>query len=262
MEQTRRFTKIALASALVLCAAAPALADEWNKRTIMTTDQPILVTHTELPAGTYVLKLLNSNTDRHIVQIFNKNETHLYTTILAVNNYRQEPTSDTKFTFWETPSGSPAALRAWFYPGDLYGQEFPYPKEMVAKYTSMNTGAAASTSAEVNNSASMSSTTTTTDTDATAANAPVTEPTSTPTPVTEPVTPVTPPETVEQTPQQPTTPEQTTPVQPPVASTPDTSDADRSAELPTTATNYPLLALAGLASLFTFAALSLFGKKA
>jgi len=145
MEQTRRFTKIALASALVLCAAAPAFADEWNKRTIMTTDQPILVTHTELPAGTYVLKLLNSNTDRHIVQIFDKNERHLYTTVLAMNNYRQEPTSDTKFTFWETPSGSPPGLRAWFYPGDLYGQEFPYPKEMVAKYTSMNTAAPVST---------------------------------------------------------------------------------------------------------------------
>ena len=32
------------------------------------------------------------------------------------------------FTFWETPPGQPKALRAWFYPGDNFGQEFAYPK--------------------------------------------------------------------------------------------------------------------------------------
>jgi hypothetical protein len=30
--------------------------------------------------------------------------------------------------FSERPGDSPEALRAWFYPGDNYGQEFVYPK--------------------------------------------------------------------------------------------------------------------------------------
>jgi hypothetical protein len=30
--------------------------------------------------------------------------------------------------FHETPAGSPEALRAWFYPGDKFGQEFVYPE--------------------------------------------------------------------------------------------------------------------------------------
>jgi hypothetical protein len=32
------------------------------------------------------------------------------------------------FRFWETPAGKPKAIRAWFYPGDNFGQEFAYPK--------------------------------------------------------------------------------------------------------------------------------------
>jgi hypothetical protein len=91
-------------------------------------NQPIQVPGMVLPAGTYVLKLLNSASDRHIVQVFNKDQTELQTTILAIPNYRLRPTGDTVITYWETPPGEPRAVRAWFYPGDNFGQEFAYPK--------------------------------------------------------------------------------------------------------------------------------------
>ena len=121
---------LALASVGVLgIALAPtARADEWNKKTIMTVNESIQVPNKVLPAGKYVIKLLDSPSDRHIVQIFNADETHLETTILAIPNYRLQPTGKTVFTFWETPPGQPKALRAWFYPGDNFGQEFAYPK--------------------------------------------------------------------------------------------------------------------------------------
>jgi len=108
--------------------APSARADEWNKKTTLTVDQPIEVPGMVLPAGTYVLKLLDSQSDRHIVQIYNEDQTQLQTTILAIPNYRLRPTSKTVFTFWETAPGVPRALRAWFYPGDNFGQEFAYPK--------------------------------------------------------------------------------------------------------------------------------------
>jgi hypothetical protein len=107
-----------------------AQADEWDKKTILTVDQPIQVRDTYLPAGQYVFKLLNSNSDRHIVQIFNRDQSHIIDTVLAVPNYRLEPTGKSQFLFWETPPGSAKALRAWFYPGDNFGQEFPYPKHL------------------------------------------------------------------------------------------------------------------------------------
>ena len=81
-----------------------------------------------LPAGTYVFRVLDSQSDRHIVQIFNQDETQCLATILAIPDFRLKPTSKTVITFRERPAGQPEALRAWFYPGQSWGAEFVYPK--------------------------------------------------------------------------------------------------------------------------------------
>src|SRR5206468_7257328 len=107
-----------------------AQADQWDKKTILTIDQPIQVTETLLEPGQYVLKLADSNSDRHIVQIFNSDQTHIIDTVLAVPNYRLQPRGHSRFAFWETPPGTAKAMRAWFYPGDNFGQEFRYPKQL------------------------------------------------------------------------------------------------------------------------------------
>jgi hypothetical protein len=75
-----------------------------------------------------VFKIMNSMGDRHIVQIFNEDQTQVLATILAIPNYRLQATDDTVITFRERPAGEPEALRAWFYPGRNYGEEFVYPK--------------------------------------------------------------------------------------------------------------------------------------
>jgi len=81
-----------------------------------------------LPAGTYVFKILDSLSDRHIVQIFNSDETTVYAMILAIPNYRLQATDKTVMTFRERSAGQPEALRAWFYPGRNWGEEFVYGK--------------------------------------------------------------------------------------------------------------------------------------
>jgi hypothetical protein len=75
-----------------------------------------------------VFKILDSLSDRHIVQIFSKDELTVYATILAIPNYRLKATDKTVMTFRERPAGQPEALRAWFYPGRNWGEEFVYPK--------------------------------------------------------------------------------------------------------------------------------------
>jgi hypothetical protein len=105
-----------------------ARADEWDQRTILTVqNQPLQVRQVVLDPGTYVLKLLNTNSARHIVQIYTANERELVDTVQAIPVYRARPTSDTQFTYWETPSGTARALHTWFYPGESMGQSFPYP---------------------------------------------------------------------------------------------------------------------------------------
>jgi hypothetical protein len=110
-------------------ALVPSLrADEWNKMTVLTVNEPIQVPNKVLEPRKYVMKLMDSPSNRHIVQIFDSTQQHLITTVLAIPNYRLEPAGKTVFTFWETPPEQPKALRAWFYPGDNFGQEFAYPK--------------------------------------------------------------------------------------------------------------------------------------
>ena len=111
-----------------------ASASEWNRKTTMTFSGPVEIPGVHLkgwavlPAGTYVFKIMDSNSDRHIVQIFNADETQIYATILAIPNYRLKATDKTVVTFRERPAGEPEALRAWFYPGRNWGEEFVYPK--------------------------------------------------------------------------------------------------------------------------------------
>ena len=114
-----------------LLVVPTAMADDYNRKTVVTFSGPVEVPGVgaqTLPAGTYVFKILDSQSDRHIVQIFNQDETHLYTTILAIPNYRLKPTSKTVITFSERPAGQPEALKAWFYPGHEWGEEFVYAK--------------------------------------------------------------------------------------------------------------------------------------
>lgn len=109
--------------------AGPARADQWNKKTIVTFSHPVEIPGNRvLPAGKYVFKLLDSMSYRHIVQIWNEDETKVLTTILAIPNYRLEPTGETVIEFHERPGTQPQALRAWFYPGDNFGHEFAYLK--------------------------------------------------------------------------------------------------------------------------------------
>lgn len=131
----RNGIRIMVASTCTIAVAIGALAvrakaDAWDKKTILTVNQPIQVEETYLDSGTYVLKLLESNSNRHVVQIFNQDQSHLINTVMAIPNYRLQPTGGSRFSFYETPPGTARAMRAWFYPGDNFGQEFRYPKEL------------------------------------------------------------------------------------------------------------------------------------
>jgi hypothetical protein len=79
--------KVFRAVPAVVCAALLGLwlspgvkADDYDKKTTVTFSGPVEIppVHIKgmrvLPAGTYVFKLLNSSSNRHIVQIFNKDQ--------------------------------------------------------------------------------------------------------------------------------------------------------------------------------------------
>jgi len=116
-------------AALALFAATPARADNFDKLTYLTFSKTVeLPGNVTLPPGEYAFTVMTTMGYRHIVQVFNKDRTHLYATILAIPNYHPKVSEKTVITFAESASGAPNAIKEWFYPGQSYGQEFVYPK--------------------------------------------------------------------------------------------------------------------------------------
>jgi len=126
MKINKRYIAVGMIIAFTLFFELAAHADESNQATTITFSQPIQIPGQILPAGTYSFKLLDSNSDPNVVQIFNSDQTHLYATLQTVATERQDPTGDTAITLAEQGGGKPDALLKWFYPGRDTGHEFVY----------------------------------------------------------------------------------------------------------------------------------------
>jgi len=132
------------ATAMIFSPSADAQRTVYNKKTTFTFSAPVEIPGVHLkgfavlPAGTYIFKLMDSQSNRHIVQIQSEDQKTTYATILAIPNVRMKPTGDTVLTFRERPAGEPPALRAWFYPGETWGDEFVYPKKRAKELAMAN----------------------------------------------------------------------------------------------------------------------------
>src|SRR6267378_1641130 len=119
----------ALCTVLFCVTLAPgARADQWDKKTIVTFSDSVEVLGQVLPAGTYIFKLADTICDRHIVQIWNADETQILATTITIPSTRLEPPDRSIFKLKERPANSPMALKVWFYPEDSTGQEFIYSR--------------------------------------------------------------------------------------------------------------------------------------
>jgi hypothetical protein len=129
----RHIAAIFCVMAVSTTLAPKAAADARDKKTIVTFNAPVEVPGKVLQPGTYVFKVLDSASNRTILQIWDKDEKHLQATVLGVPDYRLMPAEKPVVNFEERPSGSPEALKAWFYPGENYGLEMVYPHMRAAE---------------------------------------------------------------------------------------------------------------------------------
>jgi hypothetical protein len=131
MTKNYRFalSTVALLAVLFVAFAPSAQADEWNRKTIFTTNQPLRIPgNVLLPAGTYVIKRLDAGNSAR-VQIMDATETKVYATVFGIPDYLDKPAQKPVLQLGETPAGSPRVLRAWHYPGSGVGVEFPMARE-------------------------------------------------------------------------------------------------------------------------------------
>jgi hypothetical protein len=113
---------------LGMIALPQARADQWDEKVVFTFNAPVEVPGQVLPPGTYVFRLADLSADREVVEVFNKEENHLFGYFLAIPDYHLKTPDKPIITFEERAAGAPEAIKAWFYPGDRYGHDFVYPK--------------------------------------------------------------------------------------------------------------------------------------
>jgi hypothetical protein len=109
-----------------LMSVTPAVADQWNERSIMTFSEAVRVPGATLAPGTYVFELAEPDSSPHVIRIRNEKTSDVVATVQAVPVKRNSASGETILRFNPTEQGAPVALRAWFYPNSLYGHQFVY----------------------------------------------------------------------------------------------------------------------------------------
>jgi hypothetical protein len=104
-----------------------AKADDWNKKTKFTFREPVQIAGTVLQPGTYWFKLVDDGNSSRFIFIIRDEKKNYIATVVAFSNSRRKLSGHTTIGYWETPRGTPLALRSWFYPATYTGYEFPYP---------------------------------------------------------------------------------------------------------------------------------------
>jgi hypothetical protein len=140
----KRVKLIAAGCAMAVAAVLTNVAAQdfnTNERTYLTFSGAVELPGVTLQPGTYLFRLADSTSNRHIVRVFNQDESQIHATILAVPAERLEVTGENVVTFRETAEGGTPAVQYWYYPGDRIGHEFVYPKDQamrIAQRTGQN----------------------------------------------------------------------------------------------------------------------------
>jgi hypothetical protein len=132
-------SKILLSCGSFLLVGALAVqAAPYNQRTRITFGEPVVVSNTVLPAGTYVFTIASGMHSRDIVRVWNAQQTKVITTVMAVPDYSYRTPRRAIVELGESPANLPQPVKAWFYPGLKTGLEFVYPMHQTRELARLN----------------------------------------------------------------------------------------------------------------------------
>jgi len=226
--------KLMAVSVIALLMSVAAFA-QTPEASLLPINEPLDVGGTILQPGTYLIRVLPSNADRNKVQITSEDRKTLYATLLTVPHALEpdEEVPNTVFVFYPAGEGMPRALRTWFAENPSAsqgGHDIVYEQsraQQLARLSSSRVVSYSSTEVANLDTAPLQIVTPESTFETYTTPAPVITETTTTTTLVETPTPMMSSETE--------TTVQTTETQP--------------MEMPNTASNTPLLALLGMASL-------------
>jgi hypothetical protein len=139
----------AVAAMFASVSAGPASAQTMDSRTEFTFNTPVELPGTTLPPGTYVFRFADATTSRKVMQVMAKDSSNKnYGMFLTISAQRPRASENAELRFLETPSGMPAAVKTWWYPGDTIGREFIYPRSQALRLAQATRQSVVTTEAE------------------------------------------------------------------------------------------------------------------
>jgi hypothetical protein len=103
-----------------------------EKKSTLTIATPLEVPGAILDPGTYVVKLVDTQSNRNVVTITSVDEKKIYATAICTPHVAADDPRHTTFMFYSVPEGANKVLRTWYAPNDRYGQDFVYPPDRAA----------------------------------------------------------------------------------------------------------------------------------
>lgn len=152
----KRFSSIAAAvftAAFLTAATASAQDSNVDQRTFLTFSGPVQMPGVTLPAGKYVFKLAPTSL-HNVMQVFDGEEKHIigqwfFVPANRTNEAQSRADGKPVVMFREMPEGMTPAIHFFFYPSDLTGKEFIYPKDQAVKIAAATHEAVLATDSEI-----------------------------------------------------------------------------------------------------------------
>jgi hypothetical protein len=126
-------TVCGLGVAVGLLVTSVLLAQTNDKRTVFSFNRPISLPGVTLPAGKYMFRLVDTETTRKVVQVLDEHGKKPYAMLHTIPDIRRDASGSPEVRFLETAKGQPSAVKTWWYPQERIGYEFIYPKEQARR---------------------------------------------------------------------------------------------------------------------------------
>ena len=125
-----------MASALLFIAGAATAETDVRRTSQLSLGQPTEIPGRILEPGTYSVKVLDFTNGKVQVQFSNEKDTTVIATVIARRARRTNvEDGQTGFTYFQPAADAPQALKAWYYVGDEWGEEFVYTKHITLAKT-------------------------------------------------------------------------------------------------------------------------------
>jgi LPXTG-motif cell wall-anchored protein len=139
MRYLKSLSAVSLLALISAVLPSNAGAGDVQRRSRLTVNEPTEIPGTVLQPGAYIVKVMDYQDEKLIVQFLNEDETKVIATVLAMRDRRvKTDDAQTGFTYFQRSPDGLTALKSWYYAGDNWGEVFVYPRSkavVIAKVT-------------------------------------------------------------------------------------------------------------------------------